>query len=172
MKVQFKQWEKASLVKRAIAQMNLGGYTILLRDLASRQTRAGSLVRFDDAQVNAAPENPMLHVDDEPLKVYQYVPPLVAPLLQFPIGPPPATAIPIAPTLQQARKCYCHPACQCTVDVCGGINQHSCRQVNEGKVTPPSLAELEELKRKRRNKDRSERRRQKKAKTAGETAVV
>lgn len=159
MKVQFKQWEKTSLVKRVIKQMNLGGYTTLLRDLASRQTAEGSLVRFEDSQVNAIPDNPLLRIDDaEPLQFHQYVPPLVAPLQRFPIPLPSGTT----PTVQQVRKCYYYPACTCTVDVCGGINQNSCRQVNQGKVTPPSKDELAEQKRKRRNEERAERQRQKK----------
>jgi hypothetical protein len=60
LKAGHKKWEQNNLVRIAVREMGRGGYTQLLRNLASWRMAAGDLASFEDSQVHALATNPLL----------------------------------------------------------------------------------------------------------------
>ena len=52
LKANFGRWKKMAELKMAVQAMDQSGYKTLLSSLAAQQTTAGSLLRFDDSQLN------------------------------------------------------------------------------------------------------------------------
>jgi len=142
-----------------------------LQELASRRTTAGALLQFDDSQVNAVPEDPMLRLNAEPLQEMQYVPPPVAPLQEEHVPIEPVTA-----TAQQVRRCAWYPLCDRLSADCGGWTRNSCRRAKNGEVILPATEEQQkEFEKKRKSvlaADKQQQRQQKKAKAATVSAVI
>ena len=155
------KWKKNCAIKMAVQDLEKHGYSAVMQQLASRMTQAGSLLLFDDSQLNATPEDPILRLNAAPLQAQQYVAPVMAPLQQ--------EHIPIrASSDSKIRRCAWYPLCDQTSDKCGGRTRSSCKQVLEGKIAVPTSAEdLEAFRRKRLSVLAAEKQdRRKKAKTA------
>jgi len=68
-----------AVLKMAVQAMDQSSYKILFSSPAAKQTPAGSLLPFDDSQLNSVAEDPLLQLGYEPLEVQQYMPPLGTP---------------------------------------------------------------------------------------------
>ena len=167
LKADFGRWKKTALVKTAIQGMARGGYEVLLHSLATRKTAAGLLLQFEDTQVNAVPEDPLLQLDEEPLQAQQYVAPLCAPEQ---VEHVPIVALPATATSQQKRRCAWYPFCDQKVWQCHGTDRRSCHRANSGEFQKPSEEEFQKARKRLKAEERRETRKRKK--TGGESVSM
>ena len=139
LKANFRRWKKTAELKMAVQAMDQSKYKTLLISLAAQQTTARSLLCFDDSQLNAVLEEPLLRPDDKPLEAHQYMPRFDAPKQQnqFPIE---------ALSPQKKRCCAWFPFCYQFVWQCNGYDRQSCLRANSGDFQTPTEDAFKEKK--------------------------
>ena len=158
LKADFGRWNKTSRIKMTVRALDDHGYTALLKNFSSRRTSDGSLLHFNELQIEDSSDDFILPLDENPLEAQQYVPPLAAPFQREQI---PMEAQPSASTERTLRRCAWFPCCNKRVWECGGFRKKSCQRAIRGEFEIPSDEVFKRRRKEALSANRAERRRHK-----------
>ena len=155
LKADFGRWNKTSRIKMTVRALDDHGYTALLKNFSSRRTSDGSLLHFNEMQIEDSSDDFILPLDEDPLEAQQYVPPVAAPFQREQI---PMEAQPSASTERTLRRCAWFPCCNKRVWECGGFRKKSCQRAIRGEFEIPNDEVFKRRRKEALSANRAERR--------------